>query len=272
MWNERRHMDSWQTRGGWQIAEVQQLTGLPRRDIQRACYEGAGGTGLVHPQESSWGKRSYDENDLAQLFSLKQLRDEGLSLPEASRLLQAAHADGAGWERYEADQQARLRERAEDAAGRLANADALHAARAHTADGHAQLDACIYVQMLQGVVELSRERLQATPGAMANSLTAEALAWLAADGKDKLAALLAKLALCRQRELAPDDVQVQTTLRGALRTASLHDCTGTLSCEAFALLLEAPGMELSLELRLGPGGFAFVTEALQAAGGQVPDD
>ena len=271
MWNERRRMDSWQARSGWQIAEVQQLTGLPRRDIQRACYEGAGGTGLVHPQESSWGKRSYDENDLTQLFCLKQLRDEGLSLPEASRLLQAAHADGAGWGRYEADQQARLREPAEDAAGRLANADALHAATAGAAD-HAQLDACIYVQMLQGAVELSREQLQATPDAIANSPAAEALAWLAADGRDKLAALLAKLALCRQRELAPDDVQVQTTLRGALRTASPRDCTGTLSCEAFALLLEAPGMELSLELRLGPGGFAFVTEALQADGRQAPGD
>ena len=271
MWNERRRMDSWQARSGWQIAEVQQLTGLPRRDIQRACYEGAGGTGLVHPQESSWGKRSYDANDLAQLFCLKQLRDEGLSLPEASRLLQAAHANGAGWGRYEADQQARLRERAEDASGRLANADALHAATAGAVDA-SQLDACIYVQMLQGAVELARAQLQATPDAVAHAPAAEALAWLAAHGKDKLAALLAKLALCRQRGLAPGDAQVQAALQGALHTVAPGGCAGTLSRGAFALLLEAPGMELSLELRLGPGGFSFLTEALHAEREQVPGE
>ena len=40
--------------GGWTISEVERLTGLPRRDIQRCCYSGKGGLGIVKPQDSTW--------------------------------------------------------------------------------------------------------------------------------------------------------------------------------------------------------------------------
>ena len=42
---------------GWKISQVEALVGLPRRDIQRACYEGAGGLGIVKPRKTTWGWR-----------------------------------------------------------------------------------------------------------------------------------------------------------------------------------------------------------------------
>ena len=39
---------------GWKISQVEALVGLPRRDIQRACYEGAGGLGIVKPRNTTW--------------------------------------------------------------------------------------------------------------------------------------------------------------------------------------------------------------------------
>ena len=42
---------------GWKISQVEALVGLLRRDIQRACYEGAGGLGIVKPRNTTWGWR-----------------------------------------------------------------------------------------------------------------------------------------------------------------------------------------------------------------------
>lgn len=49
---------------GWKISQVEALIGLPRRDIQRACYDGSGGFGLVKPRNSTWGWRVYETTDL----------------------------------------------------------------------------------------------------------------------------------------------------------------------------------------------------------------
>lgn len=71
----------------WQISQVQQLVGLQRRDIQRACYHGEGGAGILDPQDSSWGRRHYEIDDLAKLFVVRQYKKAGCSLPEIARLL-----------------------------------------------------------------------------------------------------------------------------------------------------------------------------------------
>lgn len=280
MWNERRRMDPYRTRSGWQIAEVQRLIGLSRRDIQRACYEGDGGTGLVRPQDSSWGKRSYSADDLALLFAVKQQHDEGLSLPEVSRLLEAARTGEGGWACYESDQMARMRERGQDTQQRLAHAEALHAAT--DADGGTtQLDACIYTALLQSIVDGLHDTLT---GSAPASRMCEALAWLAGTGADALAALWEALATCRTRELAPHDAQTQQALERALREAASDDdaadedapraaAEGTAPRECgtprrtlLEALLETADIELALELRLGPGGFAYALEALGAPG------
>ena len=54
--------------GGWTISEVERLTGLPRRDIQRCCYSGKGGLGIIKPQDSTWGRRTYSVDEIALLY------------------------------------------------------------------------------------------------------------------------------------------------------------------------------------------------------------
>lgn len=49
--NEHEH-------GGWTISEVERLTGLPRRDIQRCCYSGKGGLGIVKSPGQHLGKKN----------------------------------------------------------------------------------------------------------------------------------------------------------------------------------------------------------------------
>ena len=70
---------------GWKISQVEALIGMPRRDIQRACYEGAGGLGLVHPRNTSWGWRIYEASDVAVLFLIAQARRQTGSLEDACR-------------------------------------------------------------------------------------------------------------------------------------------------------------------------------------------
>lgn len=67
---------------GWKISQVESLVGLPRRDIQRACYEGAGGLGIVKPRNTTWGWRVYEVPDVAKLFLLAQGRRQGKTLDE----------------------------------------------------------------------------------------------------------------------------------------------------------------------------------------------
>lgn len=79
---------------GWTISQVEALIGLSRRDIQRCCYEGKGGVGILSPEDSKWGRRTYSAEDLARLFIVAQLKASGLSLPEAKRELDRNEANG----------------------------------------------------------------------------------------------------------------------------------------------------------------------------------
>ncbi len=79
---------------GWTISQVEALVRLPRRDIQRCCYEGKGGVGILSPEDSKWGRRTYSAEDLARLFIVAQLKANGLSLPEAKRELDHNEANG----------------------------------------------------------------------------------------------------------------------------------------------------------------------------------
>ena len=112
-------MDQGTVRGGWRISEVERLLGLGRRDIQRACYGGRGGVAILDPTDTAWGRRTYDGHDLAQLFLVGQLRRRGLSLPEVKAEFEGSRAAGRTVEDMLAVQVARLREQAEEVAGRL---------------------------------------------------------------------------------------------------------------------------------------------------------
>lgn len=121
-------MDQGTVRGGWRISEVERLLGLGRRDIQRACYGGRGGVAILDPTDTAWGRRTYDGRDLAQLFLVGQLRRRGLSLPEVKAEFEGSRAAGRTVEDMLSVQVARLREQAEEVAGRLLQAEALLAA------------------------------------------------------------------------------------------------------------------------------------------------
>ncbi len=82
------------TQQGWTISQVEALIGLSRRDIQRCCYEGKGGVGILSPKDSKWGRRTYTADDLARLFIVAQMKADGMSLPEAGRALERAEHDG----------------------------------------------------------------------------------------------------------------------------------------------------------------------------------
>ncbi len=79
---------------GWKVSQVEALVGLPRRDIQRACYDGAGGFGIVHPRNSSWGWRVYEVSDMAKLFLLAQARKQPCSADDIRRKFAKCEDDG----------------------------------------------------------------------------------------------------------------------------------------------------------------------------------
>lgn len=106
--------------GGWTISEVERLTGLPRRDIQRCCYSGKGGLGIVKPQDSTWGRRTYSARDVATLFVVRLEKQQGLSLPEIGEKLRKHPATGSEAEPgLLAVHIERLKERQEEVAGQL---------------------------------------------------------------------------------------------------------------------------------------------------------
>lgn len=114
-------------RRGWKIAEVERLVGLSLRDIQRACYQGRGGMGVLKPSDGSWGRRTYDERDLAVLFLLAQKRREGLTLSQAAEQLRDDTAGHTLSQLLDVEAE-RLSEQLEVIEDRLVRAEALAAA------------------------------------------------------------------------------------------------------------------------------------------------
>lgn len=78
---------------GWRISEVERLTGLSRRDIQRVCYQGEGGIGLLSPKETKWGYRVYSTRDLKVLYAVSLLRERSKTLPQVKREFERVHSD-----------------------------------------------------------------------------------------------------------------------------------------------------------------------------------
>lgn len=88
-----RHQRKKLGQDGWKISEVERLTGLSRRDIQRVCYQGEGGIGLLSPKETRWGYRVYSAQDLKVLYAVSLLRERGMTLPQVKREFERAHSD-----------------------------------------------------------------------------------------------------------------------------------------------------------------------------------
>lgn len=210
----------------WQISSVQQLIGLSRRDIQRACYEGDGGVGILSPKDSTWGRRTYDETDLAKLFVVRQYKTHGLSLPEIRKEFDKAASEGEGYRELLDVQVDRLRERCDELADALVRAEALSRA-VDNSNGEAEqeLAELVATRALLDVGENGDVRAKATR-------IADVLQTLAVGGTQSEAAEL---------------------LAVAGNTHALH------------AVLSAPGMDLVLELWLGAGTWERVVKTMKEA-------
>ena len=120
---------------GWTISQVEALIGLSRRDIQRCCYEGKGGVGILSPEDSRWGRRTYTADDLARLFIVAQMKADGMSLPEAGRALDHAESDGKRDAELLRDYAERVAEKIEQLETLLLSAKALLAAGGENNNG-----------------------------------------------------------------------------------------------------------------------------------------
>ena len=123
------------TQEGWTISQVEALIGLSRRDIQRCCYEGKGGVGILSPEDSRWGRRTYTADDLARLFIVAQMKADGMSLPEARRALDHAESDGKTDAELLRDYAERVAEKIEQLETLLLSAKALLAAGGENNNG-----------------------------------------------------------------------------------------------------------------------------------------
>lgn len=170
-------------RNGWKISEVERLIGLSRRDIQRACYQGRGGVGILEPADSSWGRRLYSREDLAKLFVIKQYKTLGYSLPEIRVVFDKAQR-GNGWQELLGIQACRLHEKSDEATEQFARAEALmHAVSPSpetepSGEGASELISC----MRRGLSPCSDEAQQTTQATLARH--PELLEFLDSPGAD----------------------------------------------------------------------------------------
>ncbi len=150
-------MSGYGSQRGWKISQVERLIGLPRRDIQRACYAGKGGVDIVAPADTTWGRRLYSKEDLAWLFLVKLYKDEGYSLPEISKMLSGENLNDLRSELK--TQLHRLMERLEEAKLQYFRARSLLSAldekREAATDG--PLAECVQEQALNGFLTYFRE-------------------------------------------------------------------------------------------------------------------
>ena len=114
------------TRDGWTVSQVERLIGLPRRDVQRACYQdrARGGAAILNPADGSWGRRTYHVDDLAALYLVKLYKDQGLSLAEIREVF-ASQGSRASRKDLLSTQVERLREQRDELSAKLRMSEAL---------------------------------------------------------------------------------------------------------------------------------------------------
>jgi len=229
----------------WKISEVQRLVELPRRDIQRACYEGQGGVGILSPADSTWGHRTYSCEDLAKLLVTSELRREGLSLPEVRQEFDRAAEQGLELTALLEIWVNRLREQEEDLHARLLKAEALRAKL--LSSGSSEKD---------GVERLVEARVA--------SCTMRALPLeRVREGQQAVTACLHELRGCMERGEAAGSEIVQSAMAVCARTCDELAGEEDRDRTASALLesvLNDPGMDLALDLWLGSGTWEYAVE------------
>lgn len=252
--------------GGWTVSEVEQLTGLSRRDIQRCCYQGKGGVGILEPQDSTWGRRTYSARDLATLFVVRLEKQAGLSLPEIAEklhdqpVLECSLKAGA-LPTYVA----RLAEKREEASGQLLATRALFLATSgNNANALAQLVEH-EVDMQLATVFSPLAGIVGRQAAMNESTCKETNA----EGKRPIergwfARSLSQLE--GQAAHSPKAAREHAIAALAHAIDHIHESYGVshvAAKQALGWALDAPGMPLAIELWLGPATHKVLAQALR---------
>lgn len=230
---------------GWKISQVEALIDLPRRDIQRMCYEGPGGIGVVHPHNTAWGWRIYEVADVAKLFLVAQARRRSQTLEEACHVL-ASSEDEAGL----ANALELCEQRAFDARDTEAGAfAAAHALRCALAQGnrstYASLIDSIFVESAQRVCDTHTALELAAKGLFSNML--ERIADVHGLGKQPNSDEARHACVATSRECAQ------------ACGLALFD-----ACELLSQTINAPGVALTCELWIGPATHSFANASLEA--------
>ena len=264
-------------RGGWTVSEVEQLTGLSRRDIQRCCYQGKGGVGILEPYDSSWGRRSYSTEDLATLYLVYLEKRSGLSLPEVSQKIHALRADGNFDTLNTLTMHGmRFEEQIEELSGNVLSIAVLGAACSENSQecigdlveraltrriGEAMGKRARAVSVQQNWEQWTAcdQANRESPCPRDNFLCGLSAGWLTAPLSCALAVAEAASTGAAIRDAA------QKTFISAIDC--LHVSNDFLTCvdarEAIVFALAAPGMNLAFELWLGPGSYEYVTQAIR---------
>lgn len=230
---------------GWKVSQVEALIDLPRRDIQRACYEGPGGIGIVRPRNTSWGWRVYEVADVAKLFLLAQARRQSQTLEEACREFAPSEdkADLAG--ALELCEQ-RAQEARDTEAGALMAVRALKCALAHE-------DQSIFAGLIDSIFAESAQRACDTHTALE----------LAAKGL--FSNMLERIADVHGLGKQPNSDEARHACVATSRECA-QACGLALfdACELLSQAVNAPGMALTCELWLGPTTHLFANASLEA--------
>lgn len=229
-------------RKGWKISEVERLVGLPRRDIQRVCYHGKGGVGILEPKDGSWGRRLYSAEDLGILFIVKQYRDRGYSLPEIKHLLCQSEKEGHYYA-LASFQVARLREQEETAQEQVVRGEAL--------------------QVFLSGSERKAKLADLVERCVAHHILISAPASQKAASTTEIRACLEGLLSCRRQGLDPKSLEAREIAGDALAILNKVRYPGDeRTSSPLAEMLNEPGLDLAIELWMGPGSYAYLEEAL----------
>lgn len=230
---------------GWKVSQVEALIDLPRRDIQRACYEGPGGIGIVRPRNTSWGWRVYEVADVAKLFLLAQARRQSQTLEEACRKFTPSEDKTGLTSALELCEQ-RAREARDTEAGALMAARALKCALAHE-------DQSIFAGLIDSAFGESARR------------TCDDHVALKLASRGLLSDMLEGVADIHKAGKLPSSNEAQRICATASgECAQACGLTPLDACELLSRAVNAPGMALTCELWLGPATHLFANASLEA--------
>lgn len=267
----------------WTRSQVERLTGLSKKSIQRLCYQNtsrsAGGLGVWRPAESRPGYSRFDDGDLVVLYLLGRFRAAGFSTPELPDVLGGlADADPGALLGLLAEKRADLEAERRRIEGRLALVDELSDA---AASGAAPGDAATSIALGCCLAELrsavAREGVAAGAGAGDGLAPATEPAVSAAELDRALEEFANGLADLMGRGDSPDSAPARGLVRDAASrvVAAMGEGAATGvdagSRDAVARLLRAAAGFLErdengtfVEVMFGAGSAAFLRVAVRA--------